>query len=220
MQIRQTKRTAILVDGGFYRRKAQNLWGKKDAPARAEELFGYCLKHIHNNEDGEPRDLYRILYYDCPPMKGKTTHPLTGAEINWATSKGAVWTNTFFSELLKRRKVAVRRGELAEAQAHFSLKDTIFAEVISGQKDIKDLTEEDFYLDVKQKGVDMRIGLDVASMAYNKLVDQIILIAGDSDFVPVAKLARKSGIDVLLDPMKSHVKESLLEHVDGLESFT
>jgi uncharacterized LabA/DUF88 family protein len=153
-------------------------------------------------------------------MKCKTTHPLTGAEINWATSKGAVWMNTFFSELLKRRKVAVRRGELAEAQAHFSLKDTVFAEVISGKKDIKDLTEEDFYLDVKQKGVDMRIGLDVASMAYNKLVDQIILIAGDSDFVPVAKLARKSGIDVLLDPMKSHVKESLLEHVDGLESFT
>lgn len=42
----------------------------------------------------------------------------------------------------------------------------------------------------KQKGVDMKIGLDIASLAYKKQLDQIILISGDSDFVPVAKLAR------------------------------
>lgn len=34
----------------------------------------------------------------------------------------------------------------------------------------------------------MRIGIDIASLAYKKQVEQIILIAGDSDFVPAAKL--------------------------------
>ena len=33
-----------------------------------------------------------------------------------------------------------------------------------------------FMLSVFQKGVDMRIGIDIASLAFNKQVDQIILI--------------------------------------------
>lgn len=48
----------------------------------------------------------------------------------------------------------------------------------------------------QQKGVDMRVGVDIASLAYKKQVDQIILIAGDSDFVPAAKLARREGVDL------------------------
>ena len=44
----------------------------------------------------------------------------------------------------------------------------------------------------------MKIGLDIASMAYKKQVDQIILISGDSDFVSAAKLARREGIDLYL----------------------
>jgi len=47
----------------------------------------------------------------------------------------------------------------------------------------------------------MKIGLDISSLAYKKSVDQIILIAGDSDFVPAAKLAQREGIDFVLDPM-------------------
>lgn len=42
-------------------------------------------------------------------------------------------------------------------------------------------------LDIQQKGVDMKIGLDISSLAYKKLVNQIVLIAGDSDFVPAAQ---------------------------------
>ena len=64
----------------------------------------------------------------------------------------------------------------------------------------------------------MRIGLDIASLAQKKLVDQIILIAGDSDFVPAAKHARREGIDFILDPMWHTIKDSLNEHIDGLHS--
>ena len=62
----------------------------------------------------------------------------------------------------------------------------------------------------------MRIGLDISSLAYKKLVDQIVLISGDSDFVPAAKLARREGIDFVLDPLGADVKDSLYEHIDGL----
>jgi len=64
----------------------------------------------------------------------------------------------------------------------------------------------------------MRIGLDIASMAFKKQVNQIILVAGDSDFVPAAKLARREGIDFILDPMWATIRDDLHEHIDGLRS--
>lgn len=81
-----------------------------------------------------------------------------------------------------------------------------------------DLTDDDFVYDVKQKGTDMRVGLDIASVSYKRQADQIVLVAGDSDFVPAAKLARREGVDFILDPMWSPIAEDLHEHVDGLRS--
>ena len=64
----------------------------------------------------------------------------------------------------------------------------------------------------------MKIGIDIASMAYKRQVEKIVLIAGDSDFVPAAKLARREGIDFVLDPMGAPIKPDLFEHIDGLRS--
>ena len=69
---------------------------------------------------------------------------------------------------------------------------------------------------MSQKGVDMKIGLDIASLAYKKLGKRIVLVSGDSDFVPAAKLARKEGIDFILDPMWNKIHDNLYEHIDGL----
>jgi len=46
-----------------------------------------------------------------------------------------------------------------------------------------------------------------------------VLIRGDSDFVPAAKLARHEGLDVVLDPLWNHIAPSLHEHIDGLTSY-
>jgi uncharacterized LabA/DUF88 family protein len=64
----------------------------------------------------------------------------------------------------------------------------------------------------------MKIGLDIAVLAEKRLVNQIVLIAGDSDFVPAAKHARREGIDFLLDPMWNNIAPDLHEHIDGLRS--
>ena len=39
-----------------------------------------------------------------------------------------------------------------------------------------------------------------------------------ADFVPAAKLARREGIDFVLDPMWRQVPPGLNEHIDGLRS--
>lgn len=218
MEQHLTRTTAIMVDGGYYRVRSRTLWGNLSATDRAQELYDYCMLHI--TQPTEPRDLYRIFYYDCPPMTRTIKHPLTQKDIDYSTMPGTKWSKEFFGKLLDKRKVALRMGELAENTANFVIKDAVLSDLLAKKKSIDDLKEDDFRIDVKQKGVDMRIGLDVASLAQGHFVNQIVLIAGDSDFLPVVKMARKNGIDVLLDPMKQFPKRNMQEHVDGIESFT
>lgn len=73
-------------------------------------------------------------------------------------------------------------------------------------------------LGLRQKGVDMRIGLDISTLTLKHQVDTIILVSGDSDFVPAAKLARREGIEFILDPLWQSVNADLFEHIDGLQS--
>jgi uncharacterized LabA/DUF88 family protein len=90
--------------------------------------------------------------------------------------------------------------------------------LLGGNLSFTILTDDDFEYAAAQKGVDMRVGLDIASLSYKRQVDQIVLVAGDSDFVPAAKLARREGIDFVLDPLWHPVHPSLQEHVDGVRS--
>lgn len=112
----------------------------------------------------------------------------------------------------------MRLGELSDAYASYGISASALKDICSGAKEIDNLKESDFTISFQQKGVDMRIGLDIASLVYKKQADQIILIAGDSDFVPAAKLARREGIDFILDPMWATIKDNLFEHIDGLMS--
>ena len=91
--------------------------------------------------------------------------------------------------------------------------------LLNGKIKISDLKDEDLTYPLNQKAVDMKVGLDIATLAFKDQVDQIILIAGDSDFVPAAKFARREGIDFILDPMMNHISQSLYEHIDGLMSI-
>lgn len=211
-------RTAILVDGGFYRKRAAFLWGKKDAAARAKELQAYCLAHIREKDGAEPRQLYRIFYYDCEPIGRRSVyHPLTKRNVDLDKSETYTWTIAFLDELRKSRKFALRLGTLSN-QAYYNLRPDVTRELLSGKRAVDSLTADDFRFIAQQKGVDMRIGIDIASLAYKKQADQIILISGDSDFVPAAKLARREGIDFILDPMWAQIKSDLFEHIDGLET--
>ncbi len=209
-------KTAILVDGGFYRRRAQIVLGDKTAEDRAIELANYCKRHL--NYHGERNELYRVFYYDCPPSGKRVYHPLLQKQIDLSKTALYSWTIQFFDELKKKRKFALRMGKLAEEQALYTIRPQIVKKLCNGSIAFSDLQEDDFSLKIDQKGVDMKIGLDIASMAYKHQVDQIILISGDSDFVSAAKLARREGIDFILDPLGAPIKPDLFEHIDGLRT--
>lgn len=207
-------KTAILVDGGFYRKRAYYLAGMKTPEERANELNDFCMNLLHNRY--EKRNLYRIFYYDCPPIAKKVYHPLTKKTIDLGKSEEYQWSVAFFDELRSKRKFAIRLGTLSENTAQYMLDYDVLKKLMNGTKALDELTENDFRFHVEQKGVDMRIGVDITSLALKKQVQQIILISGDSDFVPAAKQARREGIDVILAPMGATIKPDLHEHIDGL----
>ncbi len=75
--------------------------------------------------------------------------------------------------------------------------------------------------DLEQKGVDMLIGLDMAQLAYKKLVDRIILFSYDTDLIPAVKTARSEGVQMVLPVVSEVIKhppDDMLEHIDILRS--
>ena len=64
----------------------------------------------------------------------------------------------------------------------------------------------------------MKIGLDIASLALKRMVDRVVLITAAADFVPAAKLARREGLDVVLDPLWNPISAGIHEYIDGIKS--
>jgi uncharacterized LabA/DUF88 family protein len=130
----------------------------------------------------EDETLFRVLYYDCAGFEGSTKLPVSGEGHEFKAS------DHWLRVLAQKDFFAVRRGVLK----------------FRGWKPKKiplagaPLTDADFKPDFEQKGVDMRIGLDMATFSETKSVDRLILVSGDTDCVPAMKYARKAGIQIVL----------------------
>ena len=146
-------------------------------------------------------------------------HPLTGKAIDYSKSEKSNWRRALHEVLRRTPKVALRLGVLDDINCSWAISNENIKKLCAGKIQISELREDDVTLNVKQKGVDMRIGLDIASVAYKKQAQRIVLISGDSDFVPAAKLARREGMEFILDPMWAPIKPDLQEHIDRLKSY-
>lgn len=144
-------------------------------------------------------------------------NPISGACIDYARSPEALFRIDLHEALKQKRKVALRLGHLADSSSWTTDSRTLDA-LLKGKRAFSTLLPEDLHPEVRQKGVDMRIGLDISSLSLKRQVRQIVLVAGDADFIPAAKLGRREGVDFVLDPMWSAIPQGLLEHIDGVRS--
>lgn len=172
------------------------------------------MDHSKYNPD-ESSELYRIFFYDCPPLTKKMHWPISKRAIDLSKTPEAQFRLAVHNELRRVRKVALRLGRL-DGASDWRPKQDVLKRIVAGEN--IELTDQDFEIDTKQKGVDMKLGLDVASLAFKRQVNQLILVAGDADFVPATKLARREGIDVVLDPMGGTPATDLMQNVDGVRS--
>lgn len=222
------RKVAFFVDGGFFIQRVKYHHRRYFAsqPLTAEVVLRVLRRLISNHQRNLNRDdLYRVYYYDAPPLDKQIREPVPceghqGVSTrNFKRSDDYLFQTELHKALMSSRKVALRMGELSGGK-DWLLKDEVLSQLLKGELAIADLRPDHFRINVRQKGVDTRIGIDVTSVTLNKLVDTVVLLAGDADFVPVAKFARTHGVDVVLDPLYSNkVSPSLLQHIDGKTSF-
>jgi len=201
------KKVAVLLDGGYV---TYQLTKANDYTfPTAREVWEYARACIHDGEE-----LFRIYYYDCPPYGGIARHPLTGEEIDFGQTIINQRRTKYLEELSHLDFVALRRGELAFSGWVLTRKAT--EEMIATKRF---LAHGDLEPAFRQKMVDVRFGLDVAWLASKKIVDRIVLVTGDSDFIPAMKFARYEGIQVVLVTMGNpNVDTEMLAHSDELRT--
>ena len=112
------------------------------------------------------------------------TLPVSGGKHSFTSS------DAWLHELAHKDLFAVRRGVL-KFRGWVPKKIPIAASVAA-------LKDSDFAPDFEQKGVDMRIGLDMANYAANRSVFLIALVSNDTDCIPAMKYARRAGLQVAL----------------------
>lgn len=203
------QKVAFFIDGNFMFHQVKNL---KSFFLDGPNIKSYCERHLEADKD----EIYRIFYYDAPPLERIGINPL-GETIDFSTTNAAKAMKTRLDSIRTTPFMALRLGKVTW-QNDWTLNNTVIKDLINKKKDISSLTSKDFIPDLHQKLVDMKIGLDIATTTYKKLADRIVVIAGDSDFVPAIKLARKEGLHVTVDPMGKKLASDLIEHADIIQT--
>jgi uncharacterized LabA/DUF88 family protein len=193
----------MLLDGGFLRHKL----GTSRAPAGAAEICNFtdqlaalpCLAGMR---------LHRIYFYDARPLETVSKVPLSGGVVDFGTSAAAFRNKRIQSALVRQPFFALRFGELLHEG--WRLKKKVLQK--SGPR--IEIGAEDIEPGIRQKGVDMRIGLDIASLTLKRQAQVVVLVTADSDFVPAMKFARREGAQLFLVTLGHGIRDELREHAD------
>lgn len=186
-------KAAVFIDGGHLRVLIQQARiRRRHDPDYIESVAHACV--------ADDEALLRILYYDCAPYRGAPRLPVSRNRREFGDS------DAWLKALATKPQFAVRLGTLKFRG--FVLKHPAASQPLS---------DEDFKPRFEQKGVDMRLGLDIAAHATQRTVDRIVLVTGDTDCLPAMKLARISGLQVVLVRFpKQKLATELLWHADFL----
>jgi uncharacterized LabA/DUF88 family protein len=200
------RKYAILLDAGFLKRKL----GSQANPLTAQQIVSFTDK-LKARPELLGHQLHRIYYYDAEPLASKKRKPLTqNIQFNFATTPLYRANMKLLDDLKKEPFFAVRLGEV-----HFR-GWIVNPQLLSPKNSSTQLqiSEHDLRPNVQQKGVDMRIGLDISSLSLKNQVDIVALVTGDSDFIPALKFARREGKQVFLYTLGHPVRSEIYAHTD------
>ncbi len=198
--------TAIMVDAGWMTKVLQMKLGLKRY-LTADEMYQAITSVLQADEL-----LYRLYYYDSAPFDGIKTNPISKRETDFSMSSVCVGRSNFFSQFVQLPCVALRLGTLNFRG--WTLAPAFERRLIEEHKTPVEISANDIRANFEQKGVDMRIGIDIASLAYKRFVHRIILFSGDTDMIPAMKLARTEGVQLVVIRIGSSLSENILRHAD------
>lgn len=196
---------AILLDSGFVTKKLQGRLGHFPT---ADDVVQEC-ERVSKSPHLAGRDLLRIYFYDSSPAKDLLKNPIDGSGFDLSATQEFRDHVSLLDKLELTPNFALRKGELVVHGWKLG------SQAFKAMTKIPRLpTAKDMVPDLEQKGVDLRIGLDIARLALREMVDFIVVVTGDSDLVPAFRFARREGVRVILDHMGHGVRRELKAHAD------
>jgi len=165
-----TQKVAILIDGGFIRKKIQR---QNKRHVVVGDIKAYCDKLLQHERLNDCR-LYRVLFYDAPPFTEKVINPIDRSHVDLGSTGIAKQNVALLDGLEMEPDFAVRRGVVILDGWKLGS-----AALKSISRNPRAVVAQDFVPDLSQKGVDLKIGLDVAWLALQKLVDVLVVVTGD-----------------------------------------
>lgn len=203
-------KVVFMIDGWFMRKR---IYTTKAFYYDGTNIRKYCCSHLRPDER-----LYRIFYYDTAPLDKKGHNPITKKAIDFKLTTVAKEQNNLLDSIRETPNFALRLGKTVWKNNEWILKSEKLKALLDKNITVDQLTENDVMPLIQQKAVDMKIGLDIASIVTKRLADKLILITGDADIVPAIKFARQEGMQVGIDPLMTAIRQELREHVDYIRS--
>ena len=203
--VRGCGKTALMVDGAFVTKRFETENRRfpeaRDITSLSQRLFS-ALEHS---------TVYRVFFYGANPFHGSKQTPLGGPLVDFATTKTALNNTRLLEQLETSQDFAVRRGEVVFEGWRLGR----VADRALQRNPKKAVSHTDFVPELTQKGVDMRIGLDIAAVALKRLAHTVVLVTGDADMIPAMRFARREGLRVGLCTMgQPGIRRELRAHAD------
>jgi hypothetical protein len=155
--------TAILIDGAYFIKRFRSIepHNALNAKRAAECAFRWACAHLSPRPTKSPaagqqqsirtpmsdRELYRIFFYDCPPLTNKLHNPITQKVVDFSKSHEAVFRLSLHAELRTKRKVALRLGHLS-SQVQWTIKHDRITALLKGELKFEELQENDVVLEM------------------------------------------------------------------------
>jgi len=190
----------VLIDGGFLEHKFK----QAVIPLSTDAIENVVFTGIRLFPDDQK--INRIYYYDAQPLDIVQKKPVSKKNFNFTSTNTYKEKKYLLRKLKETDRFAVREGTVLFRG--WRLHNKAYGKA--------NLSDDDFIPDIQQKGVDIKIALDFSWLSRSKEADRIILIAGDSDFVPAIKEARRHGIQVALLTLGNKVSDHLRLNCDFL----
>ncbi len=113
-------------------------------------------------------ELLRIYWYDAHPASETVKRPVSKTAYPLAQTERYRNAQKLFDQLVLKPNFALRMGELSVSPNQWRVKPRVARELL---KSPRALSDEDFDLDINQKGVDMRVGMDMARLALRDMFE-------------------------------------------------
>ena len=215
------KRFVMLIDGAFFVKQVKEIRRDRqwhNAAAIVATILEFAEAHLArlnamHKVQFVPADPLAnsnwMFFYDALPYDGKGVMPITGMGFNYAESRRASFQWNLLRRLKKLSGLELRLGHCRIGDPEWDIKQEYKADFHKGILSQTDLTDMHFEPTLQQKGVDMQLGVDFATMAIKQQVDTFVLVTGDADFIPAINLARGEGCQVILDPLEFRISKNL-----------